>query len=288
MFHRGIPLLVSALFALAGSGYAVEIAAPYVPTAPSVVERMLEIARVGREDYVIDLGSGDGRINITAATKHGARGHGVEIDPQLVSQARANARAAGVSDRVSFVEGDLFAADLSRATVVTMYLLRRSTIKLRDRLLQLKPGTRIVSHAGSMDDWKADRFEMLDVKDRVRADAPVKTYIHYWIVPARVAGTWRWKLPAGGRTVDYELELSQSYQMVSGTLRAGGKEVTLQEASLEGERIALAFTADIEGRAMRHTLAGRVIGNSIVGTAAITGGRAKERLDWKAGLQSKP
>jgi hypothetical protein len=129
---------------------------------------------------------------------------------------------------------------------------------------------------------------MLDVKDRVRADAPVKTYIHYWIVPARVAGTWRWKLPAGGRTVDYELELSQSYQMVSGTLRAGGKEVTLQEASLEGERIALAFTADIEGRAMRHTLAGRVIGNSIVGTAAITGGRAKERLDWKAGLQSKP
>ena len=279
---------VTALLAAAGSTQGVEIAAPYVPTAPSVVERMLEIARVGRDDYVIDLGSGDGRINITAAKNFGARGHGIEIDPQLVAQAIANARAAGVSDRVSFIEGDLFAADLSRATVVTMYLLRRSTIKLRDRLLALKPGTRIVSHAGSMDEWKADHFELLDVKDRVRPDAPVKTYIHFWIVPARVAGNWRWKLAAGSKTVDYELAASQQFQMLSGVLRVDGKEGRLEKLRLEGDRIAIEFTADIDGRSARHVLTGRVAGDTIVGTAAITGDRMQVKQEWKAGLQSKP
>ena len=280
--------LALALSAAQERGRAVEIAAPYVPTAPSVVERMLEIARVGRDDYVIDLGSGDGRINITAAMKFGARGHGIEIDPQLVAQATANALAAGVSDRVSFIEGDLFAADLSRASVVTMYLLRRSTIKLRDRLLALKPGTRIVSHAGSMDEWKADRFELLDVKDRVRPDAPIKTYIYLWVVPARVAGNWRWNLRAGGKAVDYELAVSQQFQAISGTLRVNGRKGSLDKLALEGDRIAIEFTANIDGRGARHVLSGRVAGNTIVGTAGLTGDGIPPEQAWKARLQSKP
>lgn len=273
---------ISALLVVAGNVHAAEIAAPYVPTAPSVVERMLEIAKVGPQDYVIDLGSGDGRIVILAAKKYGARALGVEIDPPLVALATANARAAGVSDRVSFYEGDLFTADLSKATVVTIYLLKIATMKLRAALLELKPGTRIVSHAASMGEWKADHFEMLDVKDRVRDDAPIKTYIHFWIVPAKVAGNWRWSLPAGTGTQDYELTLAQQFQSISGTLRVGGREIALDESSLKGDLITLAFTAEVGGKALAHRLTGRVTGNSIAGTADLKGDRGQEQTKWNA------
>ena len=275
-------LAASGLPAAAGIAQAVEIAAPYVPTAPSVVERMLEIAKVGPDDYVIDLGSGDGRIVITAARKHGARGFGIEIDPQLVAQANANARAAGVSDRVSFREGDLFATDLSEATVVTIYLLKRATMKLRAGLFELKPGTRIVSNAASMGDWKPDHFEILDVKDKVRPDAPRKTYIHFWIVPAKVAGTWRWSMRVGTRTQNYELAVSQQFQMLSGTLRMGGKEVKLEEGKLQGDRIMLEFTAEIDGKPLPHRLTGRVAGHSMVGTASVEGEGPQREVEWKA------
>ncbi len=275
-------LAVFASLAAAGDGHAAEIAAPYVPTAPSVVERMLEIAKVGPQDYVIDLGSGDGRINILAAKKYGARGLGIEIDPKLVALASANAQAAGVGDRVSFYEGDLFAADLSKATVVTIYLLKIATMKLRSKLLELNPGTRIVSHAASMGEWQAEHFEMLDVKDRVRADAPIKTYIHFWIVPAKVAGNWRWSLPAGAGTQDYELALAQQFQKISGTLRVGGREIALDESTLEGDRITLAFTAQVGGKALKHRLAGRVAGSSITGTAEFRAERGQAPAKWSA------
>jgi precorrin-6B methylase 2 len=281
-------LAAAGLLAAAGNAQAVEIAAPYVPTAPSVVERMLDIAKVGPDDHVIDLGSGDGRIVITAARKHGARGFGIEIDPQLVAQANANARAAGVGDRVSFREGDLFATDLSQATVITIYLLKRATMKLRSGLFELKPGTRIVSNAASMGDWKPDHFEILDVKDKVRPDAPSKTYIHFWIVPAKVAGTWRWSTRMGTRTQVYELSVSQQFQMLSGTLRVGGKEVTLEEGKLRGDRITLGFTAEVDGKPLHHRLAGRVAGRSIVGTASVEGGRPQGEVEWKAIRATSP
>jgi len=281
-------LAASGLLAVAGKAQAVEIAAPYVPTAPSVVERMLEIAKVGPDDFVIDLGSGDGRIVITAARKHGARGFGVEIDPQLVTQANANARSAGVSDRVSFREGDLFATDLSEATVVTIYLLKRATMKLRSGLLELKPGTRIVSNAASMGDWRPDYFEILDVKDKVRPDAPRKTYIHFWIVPAKVAGTWRWLMRVGTRTQTYELVVSQQFQMLSGTLRGGAREVKLEEGTLQGDRITLGFTAEVDGKPLRHRLAGRVAGHSIMGTASVEGEGLQREAEWKATRAASP
>jgi protein-L-isoaspartate O-methyltransferase len=275
-------ILAAGLLAVAGSSRAVEIAAPYVPTAPSVVDRMLEIAKVGPNDYVIDLGSGDGRIVITAAKKYGASGFGVEIDPQLVARANANARAAGVSDRARFYKRDLFATDLSKATVVTIYLLTRATMKLQSRLFDLKPGTRIVSHAGSMGEWRSDHFQMLDVKDKVRPDAPKMTYIYLWVVPSKVAGHWRWSMPVGARTHDYELMVSQQYQNFSGTLRVSGREISIEAGKLNGDRITLDFKVEVDGNLLQHRLVGRVAGHSIVGTATVTSERAQREAEWKA------
>ncbi len=148
---------------------------PFVPTPAKVVERMLEIAKVGPNDVVYDLGSGDGRIVIVAARKHGARGVGIDIDPERIRQARANARSAGVSSRVEFREGDLFKADLSGATVVTLYLLSSVNLQLRPKLLsELRPGTRIVSHAFDMGDWKPLRIEKIGTST-----------VYYWVVPER-------------------------------------------------------------------------------------------------------
>jgi ubiquinone/menaquinone biosynthesis C-methylase UbiE len=148
---------------------------PYVPTPEKVVERMLEIANVGPNDLVYDLGSGDGRILIAAAKKHGARGVGIDIDPDRIREARANARSAGVSDRVEFREGDLFKTDLSQASVVTLYLLSSVNLQLRPKLLsELKPGTRIVSHAFDMGDWKPLKVEKVG-----------SSTVYYWVVPER-------------------------------------------------------------------------------------------------------
>jgi precorrin-6B methylase 2 len=265
---------------------AAEIAAPYVPTAPSVVERMLEIAKVGPQDFVIDLGSGDGRINITAAQKRGARGLGIEIDTQLIAKAKANAQAAGVADRVDFVEADLFTADLSQATVVTIYLLKRATMKLRDRLFELRPGTRIVSHAASMGEWRADYFEMLDVKDKVRPDAPNRTYIHYWVVPAKVGGTWSWRVDTAEGEQDCELRLSQQFQALSGTLRVGGSEYEIEEGKLEGDRIVLRTREARAGTGVRYHLSGQVADASMAGTLSILGGGPERTVRFVSSLQA--
>ena len=148
---------------------------PFVPTPEKVVDRMLEIAKVGPNDLVYDLGSGDGRIVIAAAKKHGARGVGIDIDPERIKEARANARSAGVSDRVEFREADLFKTDLSEATVVTLYLLSSVNLQLRPKLLsELKPGTRIVSHDWDMGDWKPLKTEKVG-----------SNTVYYWVVPER-------------------------------------------------------------------------------------------------------
>jgi precorrin-6B methylase 2 len=148
---------------------------PFVPTPEPVVERMLELAKVGPNDVVYDLGSGDGRIVIAAASKYGARGVGIDIDPNRVREARDNAREAGVADRVEFRQGDLFKADIGEATVVTLYLLSSINTKLRPKLLsELKPGTRVVSHAFAMGDWEP-----------VQTDTVEGRTVYYWVVPER-------------------------------------------------------------------------------------------------------
>lgn len=186
---------------------------PFVTTPDSVTLAMLELAGVGAADHVVDLGSGDGRIVIAAARRFGASGLGVEIVPALVRASRDNARAAGVAHRVEFREQDLFATDLGRATVVTMYLLPAVNLQLRPRLLALAPGTRIVSHDWDMGDWLPDRTIQVDVPDKALGREKFSR-VHLWRVPARVSGRWC----AAGT----ELEISQRFQRFSATLTVPG------------------------------------------------------------------
>ncbi|HXE58429.1 MAG TPA: amino acid permease [Gemmatimonadales bacterium] len=241
----------------------------YVPTPPEVVDAMLRVARVSRRDTVYDLGSGDGRIVIAAARQYGATGVGIDIDPQRIKEARANARRERVTDRVRFLERDLFQTDISRATVVTLYLLPSLNERLRPTLLTLRPGTRVVSHAFDMGDWKPDR--QLEVESRT---------VYYWLVPARVEGEWTWRLPRGGTA---RARLQQRYQEVRGELVAGEETVPI-EGRLAGDSIALTArppsTEAESGRVWRFV--GRVEGDRIVGRMTLKGSAGLRRGRWEA------
>ena len=199
---------------------------PYVPTHESVVRAMLELADVDADDILYDLGSGDGRIPVAAAVDHGARAIGVEIDSSRVALAEAYAEQMGVEHRVAFIQHDLFEVDFSPATVVTMYLLHTVNLELRPRLLaELRPGTRIVSHAFDMGDWRADR------KIAFKGDA-----LYLWIVPARVHGQWQWQSADGTR---YRVELQQRYQKLIGELWINDQLAELEAALLWGDLMEL-------------------------------------------------
>jgi SAM-dependent methyltransferase len=204
-----------ALLLLAGAGAApAQDEVPFITTPDTVTLAMLQLAGVGPVDTLVDLGSGDGRIVITAARRFGARGLGVEIVPDLVAKSRANARAAGVADRADFREQDLFTLDLAPYSVITMYLLPQVNLQLRPRLLALKPGTRIVSHDWDLGDWQPDRSLTLDVPDKpIGRDK--KSTLHLWVVPARLAGWW-----CGA---DVALHVAQHYQRVSVTMQRRGQ-----------------------------------------------------------------
>ncbi|OZI16564.1 SAM-dependent methyltransferase [Bordetella genomosp. 7] len=229
----------------------VELDVPFVPTPEKAVARMLEMAAVGPQDTVFDLGSGDGRIAIAAVRDFRASSAtGVDIDPQRVAEARANAKQAGVQDRVRFMEQDLFETDFSKATVVTMYLLPDVNIKLRPRILdELAPGTRIVSHAFTMGDWDSDQYQSVEGRS-----------LYMWIVPARVAGTWRVAHPQG----DITLQVAQLYQKLTVTARRHDAMLGVQQARLQGDRLELLL--DDGGQPLR--LVGRVRGDTIDAVAA--------------------
>ena len=209
---------------------------------------MLDMARVSPGDYLIDLGSGDGRI-VIAAAKRGARALGIEYNPDLVKFSRARAQKEGVSDRVDFIQADIFEADFSRATVLTMYLLTHLNLRLRPKILKMQPGTRVVSHGSAMDDWEPDQS--------VRAAGRTA---YFWTVPANVAGNWGWQSGSGRA----ELSLYQSFQKVKGSLVIGGKKQPRIDAKLEGDR--LSFTGG-KGRSGRWEYSGRLNGNAIEGVA---------------------
>jgi SAM-dependent methyltransferase len=209
----------------------------WVPTPQTLVEKMLDMAKVTPQDIVMDLGSGDGRTVITAA-KRGARAFGIEYNPDMVELSQRNAAAAGVSDRATFVKADLFETDLSKASVITLFLLPSINMKLRPKILDLKPGTRIVSNSFTMEDWQEDE------KATIGGDCTSWCTALFWIVPAKVEGTWR--LPQG------DLTLKQTFQMLTGTL--GSAPIT---GSLRGDEIT------INAGNVRYT--GRVAGNSITG-----------------------
>ncbi|MBL8346013.1 MAG: class I SAM-dependent methyltransferase [Rubrivivax sp.] len=206
-------LALSMLAAMATGRVSAQDEVPFITTPDRVTVAMLEAAGVGARDHVLDLGSGDGRIVITAAKRFGATGLGVEIVPELVRKSREHARAAGVAARVEFREQDLFATDLAPATVVTMYLLPEVNLQLRPRLLALAPGTRIVSHDWDMGEWLPDRSLTLEVPDKA-IGREKKSSVHLWIVPAPVHGTWC----AGGA----RLEVTQRFQRFSATLQERG------------------------------------------------------------------
>src|SRR2546426_8309841 len=214
----------------------------WVPTPQALVDKMLEMAKVTPKDYVIDLGSGDGRTVITAA-KRGVKALGIEYNPDMVELSKRNAAKEGVSNRASFTKADLFESDFSQATVITMFLLPDINIKLRPKILNLKPGTRIVSNSFTMGDWTAD--ETVSVKDSCASYCTA----HLWIVPARVEGTWQ--MPQG------ELMLNQTYQMVDGTLKSANGVAPITNGKLNGDQIT--FTAG------GTEYSGRVVGNTIEG-----------------------
>jgi len=260
---------------------------PYVPTPQGVVDRMLEIAKVGPADYVIDLGSGDGRIVITAAKKHGARGFGVDLNPERIKESNENARHAGVTDKVAFYQRNLFETDLAQASVITMYLLPRVNLDLRPKLLELAPGTRLVSHDFDMGDWRADTH--LTVRDDEKySGAGGTSDIYFWVVPARVAGTWHWQAPVAGKPQTYEIRLDQKHQVITGSVWIGGRTATLQGASLRGAEITFQFTAEVNGSPVKHEYSGKIEGGTINGTVALSGPRIQARSEWNAVRGPKP
>jgi SAM-dependent methyltransferase len=196
---------------------------PFVVTPDNVTLAMLKLAGVGPEDYVIDLGSGDGRIVILAAKRFGARGLGVELSAQLVQESRRNARTAGVAERAFFREQDLFKTDLSPASVVTMYLLPDVNLALRPKLLQLRPGTRIVSHDWDMGEWKPDRTITVDAPDK-SVGLEKSSRVHLWVVPARIQGAWC----GSGKLLGTKLVLTQEFQRFRGELDRPGEKTALE------------------------------------------------------------
>jgi SAM-dependent methyltransferase len=216
----------------------------WVPTPQTVVEKMLDLAKVTSQDFVIDLGSGDGRT-VIAAAKRGAHALGIEYNPDMVELSKRNAAAAGVADKATFMKADLFQSDFSKATVITMFLLPTINMQLRPKLLELKPGTRIASNSFTMEDWETDQSVTVSDCDTSWCTA------HFWIVPAKVDGIWQ--MPDG------DLKLTQKFQMVSGTLGAA----PISAGRLRGDE--LTFTVG----STRYT--GRVNGTMIRGT--ITGGK---------------
>jgi len=226
---------------------------PFITTPDEVVQRMLQLAETRAEDLVVDLGSGDGRIVIAAAQKFGARGLGIELDGGLVAKSRQNAVRAGVADRVSFVRGDVLAADISTASVVTVYLLPDLINRLQPRFLErLQPGTRIVSHAFAMTGWRPDRRETMRIAGPHPGQGDEST-LYLWIVPAEVRGVWR----ASGT----EIRIHQNFQEIELEGRLLGSEITSSRASLRGREIfweanGLRFQGGLQGERMAGELVG--------------------------------
>jgi hypothetical protein len=220
----------------------------WVPTPDDVVERMLRMAQVTPNDYVIDLGAGDGKIAIAAARKFGARALGIEYNPDMVKHAMRNIEKAGVAGKAKVVQGDIFASDFSQATVVTMYLLPALNIKLRPQILAMRPGTRVVSHSFTMEDWEPDETSATDGR---RA--------YFWVVPANVGGTWT--LEAAGEKLEVSLE--QKFQKIEGYVVLGQLQAGLRDARLRGFHVSFAY---VDNNSVRRDFTGRVTGNRMEGS----------------------
>ena len=253
----------------------------YVPTPQIVVDEMLKMAKVGPKDFVIDLGSGDGRMVITAAKKFGARGFGVDLDPVLLKRSNDTARAEGVADRARFVDQNLFETDLSQATVITSYLLPEMNAKLRPKILALKPGTRVVAHDYHMGDWLPDEERTLQVPEK-KVGNPGVSYVYFWLVPARVAGRWNSEVVTKAGAQKIEFLFDQRYQSLSGSARTGGQDLKLRAPKIEGERVSFSLLGK-----QRQDFSGVVKGDVIEGTVRTGEGAAAVTTPWTAKLAKR-
>jgi SAM-dependent methyltransferase len=244
---------------------------PYEPSSEEVVGIMLEIAKVGKNDLVYDLGCGDGRIIIAATKKTGARGVGVDLDPERIKESLENARKAGVTDRVQFFQQDLFQTEIGKATVVMLYLWPEVNLKLRPKLFhELKPATRVVSHSHDMGSWEPDQT----------ITAPEGHRVHFWVIPANVTGTWEWDMP--GEKEHYVLKLSQQFQRVSGTLQSGSDEIPVNSLELRGGRLQFTVERFFKGKMQTLRFVGRVQGHLIEGTAEEMNRASQDKRTWRA------
>ena len=275
--RTALPLFAAALVSVAAHALdkAPVNAGPYVPSPSSVVADMLTLAEVGPKDFVIDLGSGDGRIVLTAAKVFGARGFGVDINEKLVKEANEAAKLQGIADRASFTIQDLFKTDIRKATVLTMYLLPNTVNMLKDKLLsELNPGTRILSHDYPLSGWIPEKYVQMDLEDKVAISGVTTTLIYLYVVPAKADGSWSAKLPANLSKEPVRLNLKQQITRISGTARVTGKDVPLEEGKLRGER----FTFKLAVGGQTYDFTGTVKGQSIEGT--VEGGGTKAA--WNA------
>jgi SAM-dependent methyltransferase len=266
---RALIAIMSCMVFPAAAQYPYDV--PYVPTPAVVIEEMLRLAKVGPDDSVIDLGSGDGRVVIMAAKKFGARGVGVDLDADLIEESVYNAAQQEVSERVTFIRQDLFQFDISQATVVTMYLLPGVVLRLRPRLLkELRPGTRIVAHDFPIEDWQPDE------KSTVRKN------VFMWIVPAQVGGRWRASatLPTGERS--YDIEIRQKYQEIDGLVRLDKRVSGLWNPKLTADRVSFVIVDDNGPVETNLYFEGRVAGDTIEGVIKRGVGKDETQIKWRA------
>jgi len=276
-----------ALGALAALGLAPLVArsqinaGPYVPSPSMIVDRMLALGGVRGDDYLFDLGSGDGRIPITAAQRFGSRGFGVDINPDLVKLANDNAQRAGVADRVRFERRDLFETSLADATIVTVYLLPGTVTKLVPKMLEeMKPGARVVSHDYPLAPWTPDRFEQFDTDEKIPISGTTRTVLYLYTVPARVAGEWRLELPATVTKQPVRLTIAQHPVKPTASATVGSRSTALDDFTIKGETVRFTLPAAAAGRPV--VLEGRSRGETIEGMVAAPGGPTP----WKAVRQA--
>lgn len=253
-------------------------AGPYVPTPWTIVDEMLKLAEVRGNDFVMDLGSGDGRLVITAAERFGSRGLGVDIDPALVKLATENAARAGVADRVRFEERDLFETGLTEPTVLTLYLLPHIVTQLVPRILaEMKPGARVVSHDYPLVPWQPDRYLQFELEEKIEISGTMRTVLYLYTVPARVGGEWTLELPPGFGRKSARLTIVQLPVRLSGAAVLGGTRAPLERFVVKGEDVRFAI-AGVPLRGQTAQFVGKARGDTIEGVVAHPGGEAP----WRA------
>lgn len=249
---------------------------PYEPSSVVIVEKMLQMANVTKDDTVYDLGCGDGRIVITAVKEFGANGVGVDIDPVRISESKTNAIKEKVTKRIRFIQKNLFDADIHDATVVTLFLWPEVNLRLRPKLFrELKPGTRIVSHEHYMGEWLPEQTVKMNLDDWNHT-------IYLWILPANVSGTWEWTLSSGAGKRQYVLNLKQKFQEASGTLTVNGSTIPVTDVSIKGARLGFTAEETIGGQKTTLQFEGLVNGSSIGGSLISKAGSGSSKSNWKA------